>query len=357
MILSSFGFKEANWELTGLSPLNPENLVVGRNSTGKTRTISSIRNVVSFLQMKDLPLGPKDFSTELTFTDEMNGMPWTMIYGFSVKDGIIVKENLKVCGKNLIKRTKASAKYDGKTVNPPSGKLIVQIRRDKDAYPEIEKLMTWAEGIICITCSDITPITALLPVSIYSPIPLNEVVDKLTDADKKVVLKRAKEVGFNLMSINTIKVSDMKLVEVKEKGISEHLVNYHLSSGMLRTVYILCFLEFIKHYDGVSMLMIDDLGEGLDYGRSTHLGRMVFEDCKNSNLQLIASSNDAFLMDVVDINNWQVLRRNVSKVTSINHANNPDMFRKFRMTGLANFDFFSSDFIDKYLYKQSQEAK
>lgn len=146
----------------------------------------------------------------------------------------------------------------------------------------------------------------------------------------------------------------MRLVQVKEKGISDRLVDMQLSSGMLRTAYILCFLEYIKHNSKCSMLLIDDLGEGLDYGRSTHLGKMVFENCAKQGLQLIASSNDAFLMDVVDISNWQILQRNVSKITTINHDNNAEMFRKFRMTGLANFDFFSSDFIDKYLYKQSQ---
>ena len=100
------------------------------------------------------------------------------------------------------------------------------------------------------------------------------------------------------------------------------------------------------------MLLIDDMGEGLDYRRSIDLGKMIFEDCEKNALQLIASSNDAFLMDVVDIANWQVLRRNGSKVRTINQVTHPDLFRDFRMTGLSNFDFFSSDFIDSHLNKQ-----
>ena len=62
---------------------------------------------------------------------------------------------------------------------------------------------------------------------------------------------------------------------------------------------------------------------------------MVFDYCSNSNVQLVASSNDAFLMDVVDIAKWQILQRNGSSVTTLNQSRNYDMFRSFRMTGLG----------------------
>lgn len=354
MKLSAFRYKESNWELVDLSPLSSENLVVGRNSTGKTRTIHAIQNVASFLQMKDLLLGARDFSAEMSFSDKDHS-DWSLQYSFKVKGGLVEKESLIVCSKILIKRTKTKTLYENTEVNPPSDKLIVQVRRDKDSFPEIEKLMVWAEGIVSVSCSDINPYTAIIPSKLFAPIAFCDIVDKLTDDDKKQVLKRAKEVGYDLTSIKTIKAgADMRLVQVKEKGVSVQLVDLQLSSGMLRTVYILAFLEYIKHSNRISMLLVDDLGEGLDYGRSIHLGKMVFEDCRKSGLQLIASSNDAFMMDVVDINNWQVLRRNVSKVSTINHSNNPELFRKFRMTGLSNFDLFSSDFIESYLSSKKQ---
>lgn len=354
MILSSFSYKESNWNLKDLSPLNNENLLVGRNSTGKTRTIRAIQNVSSYLQMKDSYMGARNFYVEMAFI-EVSDSNWQMKYSFKVNNRIVEKENLEVCGKNLIKRTKKSSTYEGISINPPADKLVVQVRRDKDLYPLIEKLMVWAEGIICVSCSDINPFTAIIPAKIFAPIPFCDIVEELTVADKKNVLKRAKEIGYNLTSIQTIKASaDLRLVQVKETGISEQLVDLQLSNGMLRTIYLLSFLEYIQHDQRISMLLVDDLGEGLDYGRSIHLGKMVFDDCKKYGIQLIASSNDAFLMDVVDINNWQILRRDVSKVIAINHDNYPELFRKFRMTGLSNFDLFSSDFIDKFLFKQSQ---
>ena len=177
-------------------------------------------------------------------------------------------------------------------------------------------------------------------------------MDSLDSDDKNRVLKNASRLDYNITSISTLKASEtVKLVNVKEKLVSEDIFDMQLSSGMLRTLYLLCYMEYIKKNSKVSLLLIDDMSEGLDYSRSTCLGRMIFEDCHQNGLQVIASSNDAFLMDVVDISNWQILRRVGSKVTSINQYTNPDLFRKFKMTGLSNFDLFSSDFIDKYLRK------
>ena len=163
-------------------------------------------------------------------------------------------------------------------------------------------------------------------------------MDALSPDEMKKVLATAKELGYSIASIKTIEATkDVRLVQLKERSISNEMVDMQLSSGMLRTLYLLCFVSVIKHNKKLSMLLIDDMGEGLDYRRSIDLGKVIFEDCQQSGLQLVVSSNDAFLMDVVDISNWQILRRKGNKVSSINQAMNPDMFRKFRMTGLSNF--------------------
>lgn len=226
MLLSAFSYKEANWELVGLKPLNPVNLVVGRNSTGKTRTIHAIQNVASFLQMKQIILGGRDFSAEMSFLDK-NDAEWSMFYSFKVKDGVVEKESLSVCGRTLIKRTKSMSSYEGQAINPPAEKLIVQIRRDKNSFPDIEKLMVWAEGIVSVSCSDINPFTTIIPSKIFAPIPFYEIVDKLSETDKKNVLKRAKEVGYNLTSIIT---RDELYAKMKEANVLGRRYFYPLIS-------------------------------------------------------------------------------------------------------------------------------
>ena len=204
-----------------------------------------------------------------------------------------------------------------------------------------------------LSYSDITPFTILGPGKFHNPYNFSDLVESLSQTEKQEVLSVAKRLGYNIAQIKTVEATKgIKLVQLKERSVTNEMTEMQLSSGMLRTLYLLCFISVIKQNKKLSMLLIDDMGEGLDYRRSIDLGKMIFEDCEQNALQLIASSNDAFLMDVVDIANWQVLRRNGSKVRTINQVTHPDLFRDFRMTGLSNFDFFSSDFIDSHLNKQ-----
>lgn len=352
MILSSFVYKEQGWELTELAPLQSVNLLVGRNATGKTRTIRALNNVTSFMQMRETSMGNSTFEANLKFGDIKNP-DWKMDYFFRILSGVVEKEVLSVNGVKLIYRTKAIAKYTDQKINPPSDKLVVQIRRDKDLYPEIELLMTWVEGVTSVSCSDINPFTILGTGKFFNPYNFSELVEALSPVEMKKVLATSKELGYDIARITTIEaINGIRLVQLKERYVPKEMIDIQLSSGMLRTLYLLCFVSVIKQNKKLSLLLLDDMGEGLDYRRSTDLGKIIFEDCAQNGLQLIASSNDAFLMDVVDIAHWQILRRKGNKVSTINHALNPDLFRKFRLTGLSNYDLFSSDFIDSYLSRE-----
>lgn len=352
MILLSFGYKEQGWELSELNPLKPVNLLVAKNATGKTKTIRALQNVTSLLQMKETFMGISSFEADLLFVDPEKP-EWKLFYSFKVDSGEVEKEVLKVNDTSLINRTKEIAEYRSTKINPPSEKLVVQIRRDKDLFPEIELLMTWAEGVTIVSCSNINPF-AILGTGMYiNPYSFRDLVDTLSSIEINNVLEKVKRLGYNIESIKTVDAANgLKWVQIKESSVSNEMVDIQLSSGMLRTMYLLFFMSAIRNNKKLSMLLIDDLGEGLDYRRSIDLGKTIFEDCAHNKLQLIASSNDAFLMDVVDIANWQVLRRTGSTVSSINQTKNPDLFRKFRMTGLSNFDFFSSDFIDSYIGRE-----
>ena len=74
----------------------------------------------------------------------------------------------------------------------------------------------------------------------------------------------------------------------------------------------------------------------------------MFDFCKEQDIQLLATTNDSFLMDTVDIKYWTVLSRKVGVVTAISESTHPDLFRQFKMMGLNNFDLFASDFINNY---------
>lgn len=352
MKLNSFSYKEPGWQLVELAPLNSANLLVAKNATGKSRSVRAIQNVTSFLQMKETVMGARTFESELIFHSK-DSKEWELKYMFKINNGVVEKEILTIGGKELIKRTKTSARYQGTKINPPSEKLVVQIRRDNTLYPEIEKLMLWAEGVMYVYCSDINPYTILGMGKLLNPYSFSDLVDSLSEKELKIVLKTAQSLGYNITRLTTVEaVKGIRLVKVQERSVTNEMIDMQLSNGMLRTLYLLCFASVIKHNNKLSMLLIDDLGEGLDYRRSVDLGKIIFKDCDDNGVQLLVSSNDAFLMDVVDIKYWQVLRRNNSKVTAINPKTHPDLFKEFRLTGLSNFDLFSSDFIDNYLNRE-----
>ena len=196
------------------------------------------------MQMKQILLGGSmSFSAEMIFGDTED-LDYRMEYGFEVKDGVVDKELLSVNNSVLIKRTSKTAKYKSETINPPTDKLIVQVRRDKDMYPEIEQLMTWAEGVICVSCSDINPYTIISPARFINPFSFSELVESLDADGINCVLKNASKLDYNVTSISTLKANNsIKLVNIKEKLVSENIIDMQLSSGMLRTLYLLCFLQ------------------------------------------------------------------------------------------------------------------
>ena len=126
---------------------------------------------------------------------------------------------------------------------------------------------------------------------------------------------------------------------------------YELSNGMFRVFSVLLYMIYSSTLKGARCLMIDDMGEGLDYRRSTKLGKIVFSYCKAKSIQLIVTSNDSFLLDTVDLDLWNILQRTGSVVTSLNSQTHQELFAKFARTGLSNYDILSSNFITNHLQK------
>ena len=119
-----------------------------------------------------------------------------------------------------------------------------------------------------------------------------------------------------------------------------------MSAGMFRVLSLLIQIKVAKLIMSPSLIMIDDIGEGLDYSRSTQLIKLLMEETKNSPVQLIMSTNDRFIMNIVPIEFWALIKRTGSTCKVFNHINSKQIFEDFKFTGLSNFDFFSRDFLD-----------
>jgi len=91
-------------------------------------------------------------------------------------------------------------------------------------------------------------------------------------------------------------------------------------------------------------IVIDDIGEGLDYERSSSLIKILIEKAQTGLVQLIMTTNDEFIMNGVPLEYWSVIERKPGSAKLHNIFNSEDQFKQFQFIGLNNFDFFTSKF-------------
>lgn len=347
MILKSFKYSTNQWTLDSLS-LGKTNLIVGKNSAGKTRTLNALLTVKSVLAQKYDLENVEDFDTELELTSAND----LISISLAISEKKVVKERLTFNGKDVIVRNKNICSIDGETVNPPDNQLLMLVRRDTTRYPYIEDIISWADDTVIRSFIDTRNPTSQ---QLYS------IVSDFSDNMKKHVIEMANKVGFPLTMIDTwenafkidvtkidpANLEKLKFILFKEEDVTPFLFLEEMSNGMQRTVMLFIFIELITNMGYPALVAIDDLGEGLDYERATKVGKLLFEVCEKNNVQLIATSNEEFMMNIVDIGRWNILVRNGQNVKSITSESHPEVFDEFKFSGLDNFDFFTSDVFNR----------
>ena len=132
---------------------------------------------------------------------------------------------------------------------------------------------------------------------------------------------------------------------VKEHDLDGETEQLFISQGMFRALSVLIQINFALCADRQSCVLIDDIGEGLDFERSSALIEVLMNKAADSPMQLIMATNDRFIMNKVPLENWTVLYREKSNVWVYDYRNSKQIFEKFKFTGLSNFDFFSTDYL------------
>lgn len=353
MELTHFFYKEPTWELTQAIPFKAVNLLVGKNAVGKSKVIAAIFNMANIILQQDMPFVSRiSCSSTFSFKDEEE----VIEYHFTYQRGIITEENLTINGQNLLNRNEKETLLEGMPINPPTDKLTLHVRRDIIQYPYFEKIITWAENVYGQRFNEIEADRGNKTNSFLSPIHKDDLftmVKSLPSESIQRIIEQAQNLDYHLEAIKTFKPERFKIVLFKEKGIKEPLFISSLSKGMCRAISLLIQMEYLSAQGKPSLWLIDDLGEGLDYDRTVKLGKLLFDFCHERGIQLLASSNDTFLMDIVDLQYWNILERKGEKVMPVNTTNSPDLFEDFKFTGLSNFDFFSSDYISRHTDKNS----
>jgi hypothetical protein len=171
---------------------------------------------------------------------------------------------------------------------------------------------------------------------------------------KKQVLSSMQKIGYDLTDIDaqqglyatsTTDVNEYKLIVV-EKHKNIHVRQIDMSQGMFRALSLIIHITYNTLMGLPITILIDDIGEGLDFERSSSLIKLLMEMAKTNDIQLIMSTNDRFVMNNVPLEYWQLIQRDGGECKIFNYKNSKEIFDDFEYTGLSNFDFLSTDFIN-----------
>ena len=356
---SSIDSNEGKWEINDVI-FQGLNLIAGKNAVGKSRTIDSLANLIKIIRQEKVYIYESDIFWEIELSDGKDSLAYYVRLKFQINGEFeVVEEKITYKGEDILKREDKSTQIksisDGfKKIHPPSNRLVLHVRRDTIEYPYLEEICSWADNSHGVKFGKIRE-QSYIPDTSFNIFPMRgsipNIYDLFTKERKENVIASLGKLGYNISSIEVITSFDnKKMLIIKEKDIKSHISERELSQGLLRSLYLLIFIEHIVNLQTSQLLMIDDLCEGLDYHRAVELGKIVFSLCEEKGIQLITTSNDAFLMDAIELDYLIVLRRKGAVITCINKENSPKLFEDFiSTTGMGNFDFFSSDFLDQEL--------
>lgn len=361
--------EDREWRLSGLS-LQRWNLIVGKNASGKSRTL----NVIAWLSRL---LCGRQFSDVLSGDLDAGFLDGDVqtTYAVRIRNGAVETERLIVGGATKLERGEGGRgaieymQLGRQEFQTPTDKLAAEVRQDALQHPFLQPLLDWAASVRRFEFG--TP----LGKEVFGRSSANfDASDAELDDDgppnvvsvfqaamrgpgaaefKLRLLADLGEVGYPAedvdvgppISFETRPASKQRLLlRVRERGLRIPTDQDAMSQGMFRVLAILTLTNYLALTGEAGCIIVDDLGEGLDFDRSCRLIDVLRKKAETSDVQFIASTNDRFVMNKVPLEEWCVLQREGSHVRVLNAANSKEKFDDFRFTGLSNFSFLEYGF-------------
>jgi energy-coupling factor transporter ATP-binding protein EcfA2 len=367
---SEFEQKPKEWNLDNLL-LNQITLIVGKNASGKTRTLNIINNLARLIRGDNKPTYESG-NFNAYFNDEGDDYR----YKIFIQNGKVVEEEFESKGKILLTRgTNGIGKIFAFKLNKeidfqtPPEDIALTSRRDNIQHPFFEPLYNWASsvfhyefgkslgkdiwGLFKNDATKVDPRNTSYVVYIYK-----QGENEFGDIFKNVIKKDLDTIGYHISDIGLAAPSKIMTVEppltgelmglwIQEEGLKGKIEQDDISQGMFRAFSLIIQLNYSIMALKPACILIDDIGEGLDFERSCSLINLLLDKVKGTKTQLIMTTNDRFVMNTVPLEMWTVLHRENSHCKIINIQNAKEKFEQFRFTGLNNFDFFATDYLNE----------
>jgi len=357
------------------------NLVVGKNATGKSRALQIIRSLATLLSESEIVnMGEGNFKAEFKIDNKAYD------YSLEYHQNNVKSEELLVDGQQYLTRGKdgtGSIYYVAKDINrhinfkTENDRIAALGKRDAIQTPYLVNLYDWAKGVtkydfgttlgkehLILMDSDIREQSPEIQISIKDTQGVVGIflqgIKEFPNEYKQAILRDMNILGYKIEEVGADVVSGVSIVMprgisgrptgiyVNESDLTGRTEQALMSQGMFRALSVLVQINYGVLSKQSTCLLIDDIGEGLDFSRSSALVKLLIDKVKGSSIQLIMSTNDRFIMNAVPLEYWIILIRNGGRVASLNYKDSKAMFDEFQNTGLSNFDLFSSGY-----YKQA----
>lgn len=369
LIYTEHAGKPNEWRLEPVR-LGPLNLLVGKNASGKSRTISVINSLAALLS-GDSKLKFSSGNYNVTFVDGKTVYKYVLVF----EENKILQEEFSKNGLPLLKRNPGgigeifAVKSDQfMEFQTPDSELACVNRRDSIQHPYFEILNEWAKGVRLFRFGSSLGKESFAVLSSehkaqFDPRKTDQVISVLKQGEADFgrgfihgVINDMGVIGYELEDVGIrpptgVVVEAPTPVEllglfVKEKDLDDVTEQINMSQGMFRALSIVIQLNFSERSHHPSCILIDDIGEGLDFDRSCSIIELIMAKAKKGNFQLLMSTNDRFVMNKVPLQYWALIQRRGNVCHVFNEENSRERFEEFKFTGLNNFDFFATNFID-----------
>jgi predicted ATPase len=360
------------WSISDFT-LEPINLVVGKNATGKTRTLNALNFLGNLLSGKKKPGELSTGKWHVTFEDNGHDLEYIL----QVSDHKVVHESFKDGTEELLIRGEGGKGFiyheqesRALAFQTPETDAAVVTRRDEIQHSFLNQLSDWGAGLRHYSFGETMGrnVIGLHIENSPPPDPANpdQVVglfckgrDQYPDKFINAVRQSMEDVGYDITEIGAHTPPNISIpwdlaiqgtpiaLFVKERSLDQRTWQVEMSQGMFRALSVIIHLQYAIHGDHPSCILIDDIGEGLDFDRSCRLINLIRQRAQDSKIQLVMSTNDRFVMNNVPLEEWSLLSREGGKVTVHNYKNSKSAFDNFKFTGLNNFDFLAMDFINE----------
>lgn len=369
MILEFFKYireegKPNEWAIEGkngdLVRFDNINLFVGKNAVGKSRTLCALSEIATLLSLKKKVSEINSADSKYHLILKENNISYEYIV--SVENRLIIEEILLVEGVEKYNRKKniiySETLHKFENLDIAATDMLTSIQAKNSEYPYIPEIFEWSNALKNYTFTNQYEKNHLIKnkedledsktIEDFTP---DNIIKLFSQGKKKFgqpfidsIISDLHNIGYDISSIDLLENKLGTGISVQEEELSEPTLQLDMSQGMFRALSFFIQMEFALLSKISVCLLIDDLGEGLDFSRSISLIDILIYKINNSDIQIFMSSNDRYIMNKIPLKYWSIIERKRHVSAFHNYHNAREIFDDFKYTGLNNFDFLATDF-------------